>query len=248
MKSSLPFVESVINYEGALGGTDSEDLEHARWRSPQVLRARERAVTAADFEQHARAASPGVGRARCLVLSDPRGSTHGPGAVHLLLVPALMLADGPLQPEQLELPARIRREVGAYLDERRLLTCELVLDAPKYTWISVAARLRAKGGADRARVERQCGEALYRYLHPVVGGPDGTGWPFGRELFAGELYSQLQRVAGVDVVEQIVLHIVDPLTGQRGVPQTEVLLDTDGLLCSWTHEVQAQAPLRARQG
>jgi predicted phage baseplate assembly protein len=246
MKSSLPFIESVINYGGALGGTDSEDVEHARWRSPQVLRSRDRAVTAEDFEHLARAASPAVGRARCLVLADPRGMGHGPGVVHVLLVPALMLPDGPLQPEQLELPPRVRREVAAYLDERRLLTTELVLEAPRYTWVGVEARVRARSGADRARVERQCADALYEYLHPAVGGPDRTGWPFGRELFAGELYSQLQQVSGVDVVEQVVLHTVDPVSGQKGGPQTEILLEPDGLLCSWNHEIRVQAQARQK--
>ena len=179
-------------------------------------------------------------------IADPRDVSHGPGIVHLLLVPAMMVAEGPLEPEQLELPARVRREVAAYLDERRLLTSELVLDTPRYTWISVSARLRARPAADRSRVEREASEALYRYLHPAIGGPSGDGWPFGRELFAGELYSQLQQVAGVDVVEQVVLHVVDPSTSEMGPPQTEVLLEANGLLCSWRHDVVIQIPTSRR--
>jgi predicted phage baseplate assembly protein len=246
LKSSNPYIESVINFAPALGGTDAEDLEHARWRSPQVLRARDRAVTAEDFEALARAASPAVARARCLVIVDPREPTRGPGAVHLLLVPAVMQSDSPLPPELLDLPPRVRREVGTYLDERRLLTCELILGSPRYTWVAVSARVRARQSADRIRVKREAAESLYRYVHPVIGGPDGEGWPFGRELFAGELYSQLQQIPGVDVVEQVVLHIVDPATSQLGPPLTELSIDPDGLLCSWEHDIDVQPMSRKR--
>ena len=58
-------IASVTNLSPAVGGADPEDLEHAKLRAPEVLRARERAVTADDFEALALQASSAVTRARC---------------------------------------------------------------------------------------------------------------------------------------------------------------------------------------
>jgi hypothetical protein len=54
---------------------------------------------------------------------------------------------------------------------------------------------------------------LYRQLHPLRGGLDGSGWPFGRTVQAGELLAAVQRVPGVEVVEDVKLYLVDPASG-----------------------------------
>jgi hypothetical protein len=153
------------------------------------------------------------------------------------IVPALPTEATPLTAELVELPARVRAEVQAYLDERRLLTTELVLEAPSYTWLSVVARLRARGSASQQRVQQQALAALYRYIHPTTGGPDGQGWPFGRELVAGELYPVLNAVEGVQFVEEVVLHAVDPATQAVGPASTRLAAVADGLLGSFEHRV-----------
>ncbi|HEX8969262.1 MAG TPA: putative baseplate assembly protein, partial [Chloroflexota bacterium] len=72
LQTSIPYVASVINHTPAIGGTDAEDIEHAKWRAPQVLRARDRAVTPDDYELLARQASPAIARARCIGVRDGR--------------------------------------------------------------------------------------------------------------------------------------------------------------------------------
>ena len=37
--------------------------------------------------------------------------------------------------------------------------------------------------------------------HPILGGYDGKGWPFGQGLFASDLYTLLGSIAGVDYVQ-----------------------------------------------
>ena len=44
---------------------------------------------------------------------------------------------------------------------------------------------------------------LHRYFNPLVGGPDGKGWPWGRPIQSGEAYAVLQEIRGVDFVEEI---------------------------------------------
>jgi predicted phage baseplate assembly protein len=239
VQSSIPYIATVTNLAPAVGGTDSEDIEHAKWRAPQVLRARERAVTAEDFETLARAASPAIARARCLPVSAGDGTL--PGTVRLQLVPALPATDGHvLTLSDLEVPARIRQNVQQYLDDRRLLGSELLLESPAYTWISVLARVRPRPRVSRARVIAAATDALYRFVHPTTGGPDSRGWPFGRELFAGEIYSLLQVIDGVDIVEEVTLHQVDPLTRGFSLPVVRLAPADNGLLCSFEHRVRTE--------
>src|SRR5581483_6796755 len=101
-----------------------------------------------------------------------------PGTVRVQLVPALPAEVGPLTADQLEVPARIRHEVQTYLDDRRLLTSELRLENPTYTWVTVLVRVRPRRRANRARVERDALDALYRFVHPTIGGAHGEGWAF----------------------------------------------------------------------
>src|SRR5687768_5810850 len=76
LKSSIPYVAWVNNFSPAMGGTDSEDLEHAKMRGPRTLRTRERAVTAEDFETLALQSTPAVARVRCYVISGQVSSVQ----------------------------------------------------------------------------------------------------------------------------------------------------------------------------
>ena len=80
----------------------------------------------------------------------------------------------------------------------------------------MVARIRASARANPTRLGRDAVTALYSYIDPLTGGPDGSGWPFGRPVHVGEVYSVLQRVHGVEYVEDARLFAADPITGQRG--------------------------------
>jgi predicted phage baseplate assembly protein len=242
LQSSIPYVASVTNEAAAIGGTDTEDIEHAKWRAPQVLRSSERAVTPDDFEFLAREATPGIARARCVAAGDGGGGPGEPppGTIRLQLVPSIPNVSGPITREETDVTPRIREEVRGYLDDRRLLGTELVLDSPTYTWVTAIARLRARPRASRSRITTQAAETIYRFVHPTTGGPEGTGWPFGRELFAGEIYSILQAIDGVDFVEEVVLHSVNPQTREFGPAATRVAPADGGLLCSFEHRIRVE--------
>jgi hypothetical protein len=97
--------------------------------------------------------------------------------------------------------------------------------------------LRVRRRADRVRTEQTALATLYRYIHPAVGGPDGRGWPFGRELFVGEVYALLQQIPGVDTVEEVMLLQYEPVSGAYGKPTNRVSVDPNGLICSHEHKV-----------
>ncbi len=69
LKTTIPYVDRVLNWEAAGGGADAESLNWARERGPKQLRHRGRAVTAADFADLTYEASPAVARVQVITPS-----------------------------------------------------------------------------------------------------------------------------------------------------------------------------------
>ncbi len=235
LRSSVPFVESVDNRHSAQGGVEGESLEDAKQRGPLLLRTRNRAVTAEDYEILAREAAPEVARVRCVPAGDSAG------AVRVLVVPAAASERGRIRLEDLipadETFARISRR----LDETRVVGTHVLLEPPRYRGITVVARLIARPRVDVARVENQALDALYRLLNPLPGGgPDGTGWPFGRPVQPGELYAAMQGVHGVELVEDLRIFGANPVTGKRGAEVKRLELDMNSLVFSFEHHVRVE--------
>jgi predicted phage baseplate assembly protein len=236
LRSSVPYVASVTNREAAGGGVDGETVAEAKIRAPQQLRVQERAVTAADYEHIARAAAPAAARIRCL----PAGNGAEPGAVRVLVVPGAVADDGDrLRFEQLIPPDALLSTITERLAERALIGTRLVVEPPRYQGITVVAQLVAASGADAASVQHLALAALYRYLNPLHGGTAGSGWEFGRPVQFGEVFSVLQRVDGVGLVEEVRLFPADPITGRRGALAERVELEPNALVFSHQHQVVA---------
>jgi hypothetical protein len=93
-------------------------------------------------------------------------------------------------------------------------------------------------GVDTDKVRREAHDALYRHLDPLTGGANGTGWPFGRPVQSGEVFAVLQRVPGVELVDEVTLHPADPLTGKRGEATDRIDLSAPSLVFSFDHRVR----------
>ena len=89
-------------------------------------------------------------------------------------------------------------------------------------------------------METEALDALYGYLNPVAGGPDGRGWPFGRPVQAGEVFSVLQKIRGVELVEDVRLFGANPVTGERGAQTQRLDLGPDDLVFSFGHQVRVE--------
>ncbi|WP_406137880.1 putative baseplate assembly protein [Streptomyces sp. NBC_01089] len=236
LRNSVPYVSEVINREAARGGVDGETVEEAKARAPITLRAQDRAVTLRDYEELARRAAPETARITCL---EGKSDEHGAHAVRVLVVPqAVPDPGGWLRFEQLVPGDALLERITRYLDERRLLGTRLAVGPPFYQGITVVATVHAFRGADTDKVRRQAHEALYRHLDPLTGGAHGTGWPFGRPVQSGEIFAVLQRVPGVELVDQVLLHPADPLTGKRGDATERIDLEAPALVFSFDHRVR----------
>jgi predicted phage baseplate assembly protein len=232
MKSAIPFVSSVENRRPARGGVDPEDLENARVRGPMLLRTGSRAVTAEDYEHLAQEAAPDVARVRCV----SAGEGADAGGVRVLVVPAVP-EDEHLRFESLIPPESLVRTIAEHLDRRRVIGARVVVEPPAYQGVTIVAKVLAAPTADPNRVQREALAALYRFFHPVLGGAAGDGWPFGRQVHQGEVYAVLQRMRGVELVEDVRLFAADPVTGERGKPQSRIELDANALVFSYGHQV-----------
>ncbi|MFE7515944.1 putative baseplate assembly protein [Streptomyces sp. NPDC057540] len=234
LRSSVPYVARVDNREAARGGVAGETLDNARLRAPEALRMQERAVTAEDHEIIARQAAPSLARVRCL---PPVGGAGGGGAVRVLVVPDAVADEGDrLRFDQLIPSEQMLRSITRALDERRLIGTRLVVEPPVYQGVTVVARLSAPA-ADADRVRDAALAALFRHLNPLHGGPQGTGWPFGRPVQYGELFGVLQRAVGDVLVEEIRMFAADPITGRRGAPAERIDLGSGALVFSYQHQV-----------
>jgi predicted phage baseplate assembly protein len=241
LKTSIPYVSSVINRAPAIGGRDTQSLADAMLRAPHMLRTRSRAVTSDDYEYLATQVN-GVARARCLAPGSQPGdpSDPRPGQVFVIVLPQGGATIGRIDPDQLTLSAELRASVMAYLDDRRLLGTALEVRAPQYAWVSVQAKLRLPERSDAglaAEVREQAEAALYRYLNPYTGGPRGDGWPFGRDLYQSEIFSLLQAIPHVEFVEDARVFVSDG-SGAPRPAAARLVLPRHGIICSDTHEVK----------
>jgi predicted phage baseplate assembly protein len=238
-RDPVPFVGRVENRHRATGGVAGETVAEAVQRGPLVLRTRDRAVTAEDYEQLVREAAPEVARVRCAPAGGANGGDGAEGSARILVVPACPRDDeGRLRFADLRPATPTLERVAAYLDERRCLGARLVVEPPFYQGVTVVARIRARSHRDLNVLTRRAVRALYGYLDPLSGGPDRDGWPFGRPVQAGEVYGVLQALPGVDLVEDVRLFGADPVTGDRGAATARLDLPPAALVFSYDHQVR----------
>ncbi|MEH2198742.1 putative baseplate assembly protein [Nostoc sp.] len=241
LKSAYPYVTSVVNRVPAINGADAESLEQAVMKAPRILRTRDRAVTAEDFEVLTQQAGAGaIARVRCL----PANSRRQAGIVSLLVVPyantdAIAQGNG-ITPEEFNLSNALQEQILSYLDERRLLGVQIELQEPNYVGVSVQTEIALEPAYNNPfaseEIRRNLRVLLYKYLNPLTGGMDGKGWPFGRPVYTSDIVALLQQTPGVRHLGPVLLF---PIRKQgenwRRQPSPEQLIDpgSEGLICSW---------------
>jgi predicted phage baseplate assembly protein len=234
LRRPIPFVDRVGNRYAATGGRDGEAVENAKVRGPLQLRTRNRAVTLEDYAHLAEEAALDAARVHAVAA----GEGAEPGGVRVLVVPHVTDVEGRLAFEQLVPRDDMLVRIAGRLDECRTIGARVVVEPPTYQGITVVARVRARPAAEPAALQRACIQALFEYFHPVRGGPDRDGWPFGRPVHVGEVYAVLQRLPGVELIEDARLFPADPITGERGTATQRLELDPHALVFSHDHQVR----------
>ncbi len=234
MKTSIPYINRVTNRRAAQGGVDGETLENAKTRGPIMLRTRDRAVTAEDFEHITREAAPELARVRCVTPTGPEDS----GGVRVLVVPSVATDRGRIDFGQLIPAEQTMRKITEHLDQRRIIGTRVIVEPPLYQGVTIVARVRSAAGAETELVEERSLEALYNAFNPFTGeGVHSEGWPFGRAIGLGDVYSVLQQVEGVNYIVDVRLFAADPVTGERGDAVQQINVDANSLAFSFDHQI-----------
>src|SRR6185295_9903548 len=194
--------ESITNPDAASGGADAETLFHAEGRAVQTLQKPSRAVTLGDCEVLA-LETPGTSIARAAALANEHPGLQcysAPGFITLVIVPELPL--GRPTPS-----AGLLSAVSAYLNPRRVVGTRIEVTGPEYFEVAVIAEVKAFAGQNKITVADAVSTALQNFLDPLHGGPEGKGWPLGRDVYVSEVVEVIAAVPGVDHVLSIELEV-----------------------------------------
>lgn len=242
LKSSIPYIDKVVNFEAASGGAGQQPLEHVKRYAPRQLRHRNHAVTAEDFEDLAFAASSDIARAKAIPplqrpldlwltpnVKPPDISRHKTileaGKIQLMIVPG---SDGPQPVPSIGL----LNQVKTYLQARCPIDTELWVTGPDWVKVSVTTEVCPVSMALATQLPARVATALERFLHPLTGGPSGKGWPFGRQPRPSDLYALIESVEGVDHVVSLSL-VMSPLPDPSGTS-----FGNQSLIYSGQHDVK----------
>lgn len=249
LRSARPYIAEVVNPRIAIGGRDQETIERAKMRTREILRIRNRAVTAEDYEFLAGKASSGVGRAYCIQPtthpSRARKPLIKPGQVRVLVIPQLSTDLIAPRPADLRVPAQTISEVYDFLDERRLLTATLDVAEPEYVFLSTEISLVTDPRADADQVSHRVQDALFTYFHPLFGGPGKDGWPFRRTITLADIYAQVGSVRGVAFLLDAKIYTSRVQNKEDGLLGAEqIVANADGvslaegeMICSRAHRI-----------
>jgi predicted phage baseplate assembly protein len=274
LRSAVPYVDRVVNLKRAEGGRDQETLAELQLRAQRELRAQQRAVTVEDYEHLTKGASREIARVKC----NASGKGLPPGMVELLVVPAAVDALRAGDLSKLHLEDALQQRIFEHMDQYRLLTTTLRIREPNYLGIHSHVEIVVSEFSQPDVVRVRVAERLQQLFSPLAIGSqaqdsDGLlgsnweGWPFGRDLFVSEVYSQIQQVPGVKHVMDVRLSyrpvvpygegrllVEEETAGEKApsqeagpeedmprltqIEQRRLEVPSDTLLCSLVHDVE----------
>ncbi len=200
---SISDVEEVTNKRAAIGGEDEETIKKVKERVPLELKTRHRAVTSEDFEFLAKETlGARVERAKAIPLYHPGFSADLkiPGVVTVIVVPH--------SEDNKPLPSEgTIQNVCEHLNKHRLLTTELYVVPPKYKKVKIDADIIADNRADLGQVKNAVEVNLGKYFHPLTGGIDENGWPFGGDIYFSEAYRVVLNTSGVKRIDRLAVYV-----------------------------------------
>lgn len=222
-------VEEVFNPLSGSGGGDRESLEAYAARAPRTLKRRGRALTIQDYEVLAREANANVAVAKAVSCRDA-GGYRSPGWVTVFITPRTIdpeiwplgtLPDEVLRPwPSFGLREEVRRFIQQAAPACMEESLQVVVTGPIYKSVGVKMTIASIDSSEAGAVEHRARRRLEKFLHPLFGGPDEEGWEPGRSVYLSDVSSVIERVDGVDYVQQVQLFLGDQLQGSW-VPMRE---------------------------
>ncbi len=209
LKTSIAFVDRVLNPISAGGASDAEDFASAIDRGTHAARNRGRAITEEDYEFLTREASPAIAKAKCIPGMDNNYNTKA-GWVSVIIMPS---SQDEMPIPSLQLKSLVEQHLARSCPE--VIRDRLFVAGPRYCRVSVNAVLKTKTLEAIPSVEMEAHSKIKSFLHPLTGGDKGTGWDFGRMPYYSDFYAILEKVGGVDYVESLSVELCLMVGGQE---------------------------------
>lgn len=219
---ALPAGIKVTNPVRTWNGTEAEKVSDGEKQIARYLQHRDRLVNATDFETITMR-TPGVDIGRVEVIPafnpdlSPNEPGDAPGAVTLMLIPQ----NDPKQPDAPNADAIFLNTICRYLDPRRLITTELFLRGPVYKGIWISVGINVVAGVSIAEIREAVKQELLNALAPLRKNSSISntltslttpaystaqkGWPLRKPVTAKELLAVASRVAGVLLVNDVLI-------------------------------------------
>lgn len=212
------------------GGQEEETLPEAIRRSRVERKHPCRAVTTSDIEYLCRGTpDAGILRAHVVAGLHPEWPTvMTPGAFSVFVVPDLpqslraQAIENPSDEDLIELTPTAQQieAIKRFVFPRRLITQELFVLPARYVPVEFKVELSHEQSPDPA-IAIEVRRLLREFLHPLYGGLDRSGWPFGEPLrpqeFAGHLRSHLEQSV---TIESLGIRIMEPDRGFEACDET----------------------------
>lgn len=219
---------TVTNVGYASGGEEAESIQEclgrteAEWGRPYC------AVTDEDYVNIAKS-TPGLQVARVHVIPGyAPGRASAPAAVTVVVVPDGVGAT--------PMPSNgFLATVAKHLDERRLITTEIHVTAPAYIRVTVQAAVVVEPHfmEEAHRIEN----VMKQLLSPLDRLEQGIrGWPFGRTVYKGDIFSAIAKIKGVAYVQDLWLDAEG--AGARKNAGGDIELPPNGLVYSGVHRIE----------
>jgi Baseplate J-like protein len=221
LKTSIRFVDKVINPQQASGGADGEKVDSVKKRGPFLVSHRNRAVTMQDFERLAGQASADIKRTRCYTDN---------GLVHVIVVPD---AAGERPMASLAVKEKIERSLAESC-LNTVLSTRISIEAPIYTPIHSRITVVPTSMDLAVIAQSAVTDVLKKFLHPISGGADGNGWEFERGVRLSDLYAMLGKIDSVDHIAKLLLCAGD---NPQIFRNSDIDIGKNAIACSGTHTV-----------
>jgi hypothetical protein len=149
----------------------------------------------------AREASSAVGAAHALPVHDTNGRPR-PGWVTLHIIPRS------LDPQPMP-SFGLRDEVRRYIEDRAPASVaglnQVNVIGPNYLPVDVRVTVAPLDPSQAGELEPAVKIAIEAFLHPLLGGPDGAGWPPARNVYRSDIARALVGVTDLDFVQDLQL-------------------------------------------
>lgn len=188
--------------------TAGPDLEQDTRETIRLMHLPARAVTMSDYEELTLRVNETLGQgetriARVMALANRnlesgRPNTQlndAPGHVSVVVVPEWRGERSDVFAEHV--PAALFQQIRSALESARLLTTVVHVVPVQFVEFGVRLAITVHRGLEAEKIRAGVARALKSFFDPIRGGPDGSGWPFGRSIYVSELYQVAASVPGV---------------------------------------------------